>query len=121
MSVNAKIKNALAVFGIPTYADFYGGDASEYFTFNYADDRAVDFGDDRPLHAVAFMQIHYICPMEKDYISIKKRIRKALFDTGFTYPAVTDATIPADGIRHLVFECEIEDEEEMLESGQSNV
>lgn len=114
MTVNEKIINALKQFGIPVFPDFFDGDAPEYFTFNYADDRPADFGDDIPLHIVAYMQIHYFCGMDKDYLSIKKKIRKALFDAGFTYPEVTDATIVEDGIRHLVFECEIENEDELL-------
>ncbi|MDO5346554.1 MAG: phage tail protein [Lachnospiraceae bacterium] len=115
MTVNEIIKKALTPFGIPITADFFGGGAKEYFTFNYADDRAAGFGDDEPLQVVAYMQIHYFAPMEKDYLSIKKKIRKALFNAGFTYPDVTDATVLSDGIRHLVFECEIENEDELSE------
>lgn len=113
MTVNEKIKNALEPFGLPITADFFGGDAEEYFTFNYADDRSEDFGDDEPLHVVAYMQIHYFSPMERDYLSMKREVRKALFKAGFTYPEVTDATIISDRIRHLVFECSIENEDEL--------
>lgn len=116
MTVNEKIIQALTPLDIPVTADFYGGGEEEYITFNYADDRGGDFGDNAPLHAVAYMQIHYFAPMEKNYLSIKKRIRKALFTTGFTYPDVTDATLTGEGIRHLVFECNIENESELLES-----
>lgn len=113
MTVNEKIKNALEHFGLPVTTDFFGGDAEEYFTFNYADDRAADFGDDKPLHVVEYMQIHYFAPLEKNYLSMKKQVRKALFGAGFTYPVVTDATILSDKIRHLVFECSIENEDEL--------
>lgn len=114
MTVNEKIKNALEAFGLPVTTDFYGKGLDEYFTFNYADDRVADFGDDSPLHVVAYMQIHYFSPMGKDYLCMKKQVRKALFDAGFTYPSVTDATIVENGIRHLIFECEIENENELL-------
>lgn len=114
MTVNEKIKNALEPFGLPVTTDFFGGDVEEYFTFNYADDRAADFGDNGPLHVVAYMQVHYFGPMDKDYLAVKKKVRKALFDAGFTYPDVTDATVIEDRIRHLVFECEIENEDELL-------
>ena len=115
MTVNEIIIKALAPFDIPITPDFFGGGAKEYFTFNYADDRAADFGDNAPLHVVAYMQVHYFAPMEKDYLSMKKTVRRALFDAGFTYPDVTDATIKEDRIRHLVFECSIENEYELLE------
>lgn len=113
MTANEKIIQALEPLGLPVTADFYGGGAKEYFTFNYADDRAGDFGDDRPLHVVAYMQIHYFAPMEKDYLCIKKEARKALFEAGFTYPEVTDTTDLSEGTRHLVFECSIENEDEL--------
>lgn len=115
MTVNEKIIAALTGFGIPVTPDFFGGDASEYFTFNYADDRAGDFGDDCPINVIAYMQIHYFCEMKKDYLLMKKKIRKALFDAGFSYPEVTDATLLDGGIRHLVFECSIENEYELTQ------
>lgn len=115
MTVNETIKNALEPFGIPVVADFFGREEKEYFTFNYADDRAADFGDDIPLHVVAHMQIHYFAPMAKNYLHMKKQVRKALLAAGFTYPQVTDATILSDKIRHLVFECSIENEDELSE------
>ncbi len=113
MTVNEKIIQALAPLGIHIEADFYGNGETEYITFNYADDRAGDFGDNKPLHVVAYMQIHYFAPMDKDYLQIKKQIRKALFSAGFTYPDVTDATVLDERIRHLVFECNIENENEL--------
>jgi hypothetical protein len=113
MTVNETIINALSQFGLTVTPDFFGGGADEYFTFNYADDRAVDFGDDAPDHVVAYMQIHYFAPMWKDYLSIKKKVRKALFQAGFTYPDVTDVTDTESEIRHLVFECDIENEDEL--------
>lgn len=113
MTVNEKIVQALEPFGIPIRADFYGGGEKEYFTFNYADDRAADYGDDAPQHVVASMQIHWFLPRNKDYLKLKKKIRNALFRAGFTYPEVT--VITEKNIRHVVFECEIEDEDALVE------
>lgn len=114
MTVNEIIIKALSPFGIPVKTDFFGGGVPEYFTFNYADDRAENFGDDHPINVIAYMQIHYFCPIEKDYLRMKKKIRKVLLDEGFTYPEVTDATLLDGGIRHLIFECEIENEDELI-------
>ena len=41
---------------------------------------------------------------------MKNRIRTALFDQGFTFPEVTVLLEEDVGIRHLVFECDIEEE-----------
>lgn len=115
MTVNEKIIQALSPFCMKVTPDFFGEGEEEYFTFNYADDRAVSFGDDAPTSAVAYMQIHYFCPVKKDYLKLKKEVRKALIDAGFTYPVVTDATSSGDEERHLVFECSIENEYELEE------
>lgn len=113
MTVNEKIVMALSQFKIPIETDFSGGSEEEYFTFNYASDRAENFGDDKPLNAVASMQIHYFLPVKKDYLSVKKQIRNALFAAGFTYPVVTHLTEDKK-IRHLIFECEIENDDELM-------
>lgn len=115
MTVNGKIIQSLSKFGIKVTPDFFGDGEEEYFTFNYADDRASDFGDNEPLQVVAYMQIHYFCPVKKDYLKLKKEVRNALMDAGFTYPVVTDATVSGDEERHLVFECSIENEYELEE------
>lgn len=113
MTVNEKIIQALQPFDIPVVTDFFGGKQKEYFTFNYAADHAVLFGDNAPMEVLADVQIHYFLPMRKDYLEIKKAIRRALLEAGFTFPAVTSLVEPDGEIRHLIFECEIENEYEM--------
>ncbi len=61
---------------------------------------------------VAYMQIHYFLPANKDYLENKKKIRKALLGAGFTYPEVSVLMEPGNKERHIVFECEIENEYE---------
>lgn len=113
MTVNEKIIEALRPLDIPVTPDFNGGGAKEYITFNYADDSAGAFGDDAPLFDVAYMLIHYYLPLEKDYLETKRTIRRLLFEAGFTFPNVTELTEEAK--RHIIFECEIENEYEMEE------
>ncbi|HCT91096.1 MAG TPA: phage tail protein [Lachnospiraceae bacterium] len=113
MTVNEKIKNALAGFGIPVTTDFFGGGEEEYVTFNYADDRAVAFADDAPLLVAADMQIHYFLPADKDCLEAKRGMRKALFRAGFTYPEVTEFVEPDSNVRHIIFECRIENDYEL--------
>lgn len=115
MTVNEKIIQAMTGFEIPVVADFFGDGNEEYITFNYADDRAALYGDDAPIAVKAAMQIHYFLPANKDYLEIKKKMRKALFEEGFTYPEVTVLVEPGNKVRHIIFECEIENEDEMEE------
>ena len=49
-------------------------------------------------------------PEKENFIKIQNKIRKALFEQGFTFPQVTVLT--ENKKRHLVFECEIEEEME---------
>ena len=109
-SVNKIIVTALRPFGLPVAENLYTGTGKEYFTYNYADDSVGDLGDDLPQAYVASMQIHYFCPLNNSYAGMKRRIRAALVAAGFTPPTVTDASDTTDKIRHLVFECGIENE-----------
>lgn len=113
MTVNEIIINALSPFGLSIDPNFDGGGKEEYITFNYADDTGECFADDAPTCVVAYMQIHYFLPIEKNYLQKKKELRNALFDAGFTYPEVTVLT--EGKTRHIIFECEIENEDEMEE------
>lgn len=113
MTVNEMIINAMSPFGMPVTPDFDGGNEQEYITFNYVDDTGACFADDAPTCAIAYMQIHYFLPAEKDYLQTKKRMRQALYEAGFSYPEVT--VIIEGKTRHIIFECEIENEYEMEE------
>ena len=114
-SVNRIVKAALAPFGLPVAESLYQGKEAEYFTFNYADDHPQDFGDDDVLAYVAYLQVHYVCQWDKPYTDMKRRIRRALTGAGFTAPEVTDASDSAGRIRHLVFECSIENSYDLEE------
>lgn len=115
MTVNQIIIEALKSFGIPIVPNFYEGESEEYITFNYADDRAALYADNDPVTNISYMQIHYFLPSNKDYLEDKKKMRKALHKSGFTYPGVTELVESDNKIRHIIFECEIENEYEMEE------
>ena len=112
-TVNKKITTALKSLGLPIAEQLYEGKATEYITFNWADDRAGDFGDDEPTEEVAYMQIHYVAPWSKDYKATKRSIRQLLHSAGFTWPEVTDVSDDSARLRHFVFECEIENPYEL--------
>ena len=109
-NVNKIIISALRPFGLPIAENLYTGTGKEYFTFNFADDSAGDLGDDEPQAYVAYVQIHYFCPLNASYADMKRRIRAALVSAGFSAPSVTDASDLDERVRHLVFECDIENE-----------
>ena len=116
MTANAVIYKALEKFPYPCEPDALetedGSMPEKYFTFNRADERGMDFGDNRPGCTLVSMQIHFFLPLKVPYLQEKKAIQEALFKNGFTYPVVTELTEPENNIRHIVFECDITEERE---------
>ncbi len=104
-----KIVNAIKRFGYPYEPDVYTGKNRKYFTYNYADERGELFADNVPESVIASVQVHFFLPYSENFISEKNRIRKALFEGDFTFPEVT---VLKDGDkRHIIFECDTEEEE----------
>lgn len=103
--------------GWPLEPDVYDGDAVTYITYNEADNRSSEFGDDDPLYRTVDLQIHFFTPLYKpgtkkktNYLPHREAIREALYAGGFTYPEVavradTDLD-PQASVCHIVFECE---------------
>ena len=110
MTAFENIVNAIASFGYPYKPDVYQGDCERYFVYNYADQRGNLWADDEPETVIASVQVHFFMPEKENFIKIQNKIRKALFEQGFTFPQVTVLT--ENKKRHLVFECEIEEEME---------
>lgn len=109
METSEKIVEAIRPLGIPCVPDLYTGNEERYVTYNFVDDYGTDFADDEPETIVNSMQIHFFMPAKETYIDWKKRIRKALFDADFTFPEVTIQTEDENTIRHMIFECSIEE------------
>mgnify|MGYP006865385504 CR=1 FL=1 len=111
MTTFEKIMKALRPFGYPCVRDVYeGGESDRWFTYNYADDYGDGYSDDEPGFAIVSVQIHFFLPWKEEFIHVKNKIRKALLDQDFTFPEVTVLLEKDTGIRHLIFECETEEE-----------
>lgn len=109
-SVNKIIVRTLRQFDLPVSDSLYEGTKDEYFTYVLTEDSAEDMGDDLPMAYVTDVQIHYICPWTKSYSEMKRQIRAALVQAGFSPPEVSDYSDSKERIRHLIFECNIENE-----------
>lgn len=110
MTAFEAIVQAIEKFECSYAPDIYTGNAKRYFTYNYADQRATEFADDKPLNLVASVQVHFHLPVNENFIRIQEEIRQALFEKGFTYPETI--VRKEDKTRHIIFECEIEESEE---------
>ena len=113
MTAFKNIVEAIKDMGYPYAPDMYEGEVEKYFVYNYADDRAKEFAGDEPMTVVANVQVHFFLPASENFIKLKNEIRNRLFRQGFTYPEVTNITEHDGKIRHIIFECEIEEMEEL--------
>ena len=122
MNTFARIQNIAKSLNIPAYPDSYTGKDSarpeRWLTYNFAANNGDLYGDDAPNAVVHSIQVHLFMPANKNFFAIQNSIRQALFDDGFTYPEVTvlvdEITTANSGtskLRHIVFECETEDED----------
>jgi len=115
MTVNEIIITALEDFGDPVrFGEYIAPDKKpkpdRYYTFNYSK-RGVDYGDDIPGHEMYFIQVHFFCSRTFDSSRRISQTQKKLFATGFSWPAVINAS-DEDG-QHIVFECEYADGSEI--------
>lgn len=105
-----KIIAAIKPFGFPYAPDVYEGSEEHFFVYNYADERVVIYADNAPVAVRASVQVHLYIPADENFIVLKNRVRRALHKQGFTYPEVT--VLREAKKRHIVFECDIEEEME---------
>ena len=100
MSANNRLIDAFDGY-LPTAADIYKGEATEYIVFNYTTIPA-DFGDDDAQHYRYLVQVHLYSPNEKNTLAYRREITRRLLSAGFTRPTITPAS-DKDG-QHYVFE-----------------
>lgn len=105
MSIGERIKSAVAPIVPEVSADTYSGNAQTYCTWN-ATEIPTAHADNEP-HAIQYLaQLHLFMPFRANPTQIKRQLRRALLDAGFTAPTVeTVEASEAEG-RHIVFEFE---------------
>ena len=113
MTLYQKIDEALSSLGIPIEEDFFGDGQTEYITFTLTRDSAAVMADGEPAYETALLAIHWFLPRSKEYADTQKKIRRLLLDADFTWPTVTVIVEPDNKTRHIVFECEVENDDEM--------
>lgn len=113
MTIHQKVKTALQSLNIPVKEDFYGGGLEEYITWTLVRDRAAVIADGRPTNEVSELMIHWFLPRDKSYTETRKKIRQLLLDADFTWPEVTTIEEPDGKTRHIVFETQVENDEEL--------
>ena len=82
MNINSTVITALTSLSLPVYANVYTGTATDYITFNYADERPALRADDEDILDETTIQVHYFTKSNPQ--TNKKTIRRLLRAAGFT-------------------------------------
>lgn len=107
-----KIKQACKSCNIPAYPDFNTNGEETFCVYNFSSETPDNFGDDAPGAIIADLQVHLYMPAGENFFALRKQLRQALFEQGFTYPSVTLNTTEEDNtVRHITFEFEDDEEE----------
>lgn len=102
-----KIKQVCSKVGIPAYPDFNTQGEDTYIVYNFAGETPACFGDDAPQAVIADLQMHLYLPSNVNFFDLHMKIKRAIFDAGFTFPRVALNTTEEDNqIRHIVYEFE---------------
>ena len=96
----------------------------EWIVYNPELEAPEDFGDDQDLEWVHYMQVHWFKKGDGkrpvNYTGIRKMVRKRLRDAGFLVSDITPLFEKETGITHLVFSCNIiEEDDPYRENGKS--
>lgn len=105
MTVDEAVVSALTNI-LPVYPNKYTGEQLEYIVYDYTVIPTV-YADHAPRAARYLVNVHHYLPEKEDPTSKRIDISKALFDAGFTWPSITNAS--DDEGQHYVFECEYAD------------
>lgn len=103
MTVNERLKAALAPLGEPMAPGTYTGPAETYLTYNYGLIPAQS-GDNWPLFYRALVQVHVVGPIGKPITPLVKRVMGALIQNEFTVPELENAGDQEQ--QHMVVESE---------------
>ena len=106
MNVNPIVISALTSLSLPTSPNHYDGTATEYITFNYADERPALRADDVDVLDETTIQVHYFT--KTDPQANKKAIRKLLRAAGFSIISTSEFYEDDTKFNHIVVEAWIE-------------
>ena len=103
MTVDRALQTALGEIGLPVVPQVYTGEELEYIVTNHNCVPSV-YAERAPRAARHLVQVHYYLPSGQNPNLMLQGISRALWDGGFTWPAVTDAGDTES--QHWVLECE---------------
>lgn len=76
MNLNPLVLELNRVTGYPVVPDLYEGSEDKWIVFTYVDERGELYGDDKELCTTVKMYISFYCPLNHNYMSDKKLIKR---------------------------------------------
>lgn len=104
--MESRIVSALAFTGYGIYNNTYTGTDNAYFVF-LIDIMPRMFANDEAQYAINDVSLHFYCPVTQNTVELRKQIKKAIQDAGFTFPNELD--VSDEHLQHIVFEFEGEE------------
>lgn len=106
MNVEKRIIAALEFTGYKVYNNTFTSTDRAYFVFLINVDPDL-FANDEAQYGVNDISLHFYCPVTQNTVTLRKQIKRAIQDAGFTYPYEVDAS--DEHMQHIVFEFEGEE------------
>lgn len=100
MNINSIVITALSSLNIPVVPNVYTGTATEYITFNYADERPTVYADDVDELDETTVQVHYFTKGNPQ--TNKKAIRRLLRQADFSIQSTQEFYETDTGYTHVV-------------------
>lgn len=88
MNLNNMIEKIASQHGLECEEDEYCGKAEKYMVYTYEDEKPALYGDNQVLADTAYIQIQIVCPKNYNYHSLKKKVRNALEQVGFSITTI---------------------------------
>lgn len=103
MNVNPIVISALSSLSLPVEPNNHTGEATEYITFNYADERSILNGDGDDLCDETVIRVNYYTKGNPQ--ANKKAIRRLLRAAGFSIVSTQELYESDTEYTHVIVEC----------------
>jgi hypothetical protein len=106
MNVEKQIINALEFTGYKVYNNSFTSTDPAYFVFMINVNPEL-FANDEVQYGVNDISLHFYCPLTQNTVELRRQVKDALQNAGFSYPYEVDAS--DEHMQHIVFEFEGEE------------
>lgn len=99
--MNSEIKQALQSLNIPVNFRYYSGNDDKYITFFAYDEKDENYSDDEAEAEGYYPQVDLWIKTKEDYTQLKKQVKLAMQNAGYTFTNGDDMYEDNTGISHI--------------------